>query len=52
MNIPLPCLGSSAVGSKANILVELSGDMFTKPSLQDILSVSISQCPGDVALGA
>ena len=38
--MPLPCLGSSAVGSKADTLVELSGNMLTKPTLQGILSVS------------
>jgi len=36
--IPLPCLRSSAGGRNADTLVELSGNMFARPTLQGILS--------------
>ena len=44
------------MGSKADTVVELSGNMFTKPTLQGILSVSIyfkyhSETPSQVGVG-
>ena len=41
----LALAASSAVGSKADTLVELSENMFTKPTLQGILSVGIRGDP-------
>ena len=42
--IPLPCLGSITVGSKAVTLVELCWKHFIKPTPRGILSVSTYLC--------